>query len=167
MKLTLVAAATLALATPLQATALAQPAVADSANGADRNFVTEAIAGGNQEILQARSELKSSPNPSVKLFAQTMIHDHTEANNRIATVARGLGLPVLNWPLIQMALPGAQPASTYMRDEVAAHQHAIALFKAEAGSGSRPLAAEAGQILPILESHLEMAQHYLQTAPGS
>lgn len=163
VKLALIAMAALGIAVPLQGSASAQAPSDDSANSADRRFVSEAIAGGNQEILQARSELKSTSNASVRLFAQTMIRDHTAANAQIAAVARRLGVAVLNWPLLQMALPGAMPAASYMRNEVADHQKTIALFKAEESSGSHQLAATAGQILPVLDSHLAMAQQFVGT----
>jgi putative membrane protein len=134
----------------------------EAVNAADQQFVTQAIVGGNQEILQARAELTSTSNPSVRLFAKTMIKDHQAANAEIASLARSEGLKV---PPVSLstAMPAALPDATYMSDEVAAHQKTIALFKGEMANGSTQMATVAGQIAPTLDNHLAMAQQYERT----
>lgn len=131
-------------------------------NAADQQFVTQAIAGGEQEIAQARAELQSTTNPGVKLFARTMIKDHTAADAEIAAVARQLGLNVPK-PSPALALPAAMPDAAYMSNEVTEHQKTIALFKGEKANGSSQMATVAGEIEPTLSNHLAMAQQYVRT----
>lgn len=144
------------------APAPAQQADTDQANAADQQFVTQAIAGGNEEIAQARAELQSTSDSSVKIFAQTMIRDHTKANTQIIAQAQAMGLKAPDSSFSgQSASP--MPAAAYMRSEVADHEKTIALFKGEERNGSRQMATVAAAITPVLDNHLAMAQQYVRT----
>jgi putative membrane protein len=146
-----------------------------SPNGVDQKFITEAIQANDQEINQARAELKATNDPSVRLFAQTMIRDHTESNAQLAGAAKALGLDASSPHVVQgqnsqpAAAPGnggamAMPARAYMTQEVTDHQNAIGLYQGEASNGSaQTLKTYAADTLPILNQHLAMAQQYLST----
>lgn len=157
-------------------TASAQSATTtQEANAADQQFVTDAINGGNQEIEQAQAQLRSA-DPSVRLYAQTIIRDHTAANSQIIAEAKALGLTYPD-SRVQVSEPGetgtpppatgtsmpAMSPTAYMQQEVADHQKTIGLFKGEAANGSQRMRTVAAQSLPILQSHLAMAEQYLRT----
>lgn len=154
---------------------------------ADQNFVNQAIKANDQEIDQARAELASSNDPSVRLFAQRMINDHSSANAQIAAVAKqlklhypsshivtdhGSGQNQLNAPQNSPGSPppaanqpnaAALPPRQYMQQEVKDHQQAIALFENEAKNGQPQLRSLAADMLPELNAHLAMAQQYSNT----
>ncbi len=158
------AGAALGLCMAFQAPALAQSTGdQQQANTADQQFVTQAIDGGNEEIQQARAQLAHTSNPSVRIFAQTMVRDHSQANAEIVAVARTMGLKYPNTPPPANQLPRALPDATYMQNEVRDHQQTIALFKGEETNGSRQMATVAGHIRPILDNHLAMAQQFVRT----
>ena len=152
---------TLALfaAASLQAIAGAQ-ATGTAVTGADQQFITQAIESGDQQIAQARLELNGVTDPGVRMYAQTIIRDHTDANAELSSLAQSLGL---NVPSDTAKPTTAQPAAAYMQDEVTEHQKAIALFKGEENNGEQDIAAIASQIVPVLEKHLAMAQQYVRT----
>ncbi len=129
----------------------------------DQTFVNQAIRSGDQEIAQAQAELKGTTDPSVREFAQRIITDHTSANQQIGAMAKYLGLSTP--PLVPAAPADADmPAAAYMQQEVKDHDQAIALFKGEmANGGSSELRTAASTIVPVLETHLEMAQQYVAT----
>lgn len=166
---------------------LADPVNAQSTDGGvgtpntvDEQFVKQAIKSGDMEIDQAQAELKSNPgNPSVSLFAHTMIRDHSAANAQIAAVASNLNIPypqshietatsTSNGTPPPAAMGAdkatAMPPRSYMQQEVADHQKAIALFESEVkNGGSQQLRTAAAQALPTLKAHLAMAQQYMNT----
>ncbi len=131
-------------------------------NIVDQTFVTQAMNGGFQDIAQAQAQLQKTSNPYVRLYAQTIIRDDTNANEEIATAARQFGL---RYP--ESAPPDqttvAEPDETYMHDEVAAQEQTIGLFDGEKSNGSREMATVAGEIAPVLDNHLAMAQQFLHT----
>ncbi|MBV8529993.1 MAG: DUF4142 domain-containing protein [Candidatus Eremiobacteraeota bacterium] len=179
--------ATLALLATTLAPAIAQQNTGsqDIANSADQQFVTQALKGGGQEVDQANAQLQASSSPSVKLFAQTMIRDHTQANGQIAALAQNLGLhypkshiqtsPDIGTNAAPPAMGSPPPAVTnpkpvaamsdqaYMQQEVQDHQQTIALFENEVKNGSSQGKALAAQMLPTLKAHLAMAQQYMNT----
>jgi putative membrane protein len=149
-----------------------------SVNGVDQTFVTQAVHSNDLEIDQAKPQLNSS-NPSVRLFAQTMIRDHTSANAQLAAVAKteGLTYPTSHIQTGSMGSTGTPPPAAnsgntapamspqaYMQAQVAAHQQAIGLFQGEINNGgSQQIKTVAAQILPLIKNHLAMAQEFLRT----
>jgi putative membrane protein len=156
---------------------LAVPAFAQntSPTGVDQKFINEAIQANDQEIDQARVELRSTTDPAVRMFAQTMIRDHTQSNAQLAGAAKALGLDASSPHIVQgqntqpATAPGTggampMPARQYMTQEVTDHQNAIGLYKGEASNGSaQALKTYAADTLPTLNQHLAMAQQYLSS----
>jgi len=157
-------------------------------NAADQSFVQQAIKANDQEIDEAQAELKSTNDPSVRLFAQRMINDHTAANAQIAAVAKNFNMQYPSSHIVNDQGGGAQnqmnasqtlgsppPAAMkpdtaaamsprdYMQKEVQDHQQAIALFENEAKNGSPQFKTLAGTMLPELRAHLAMAHQYTNT----
>src|SRR4051812_46371581 len=51
-------------------------------------FVTKAAQGGMTEVALSKAASTQSSDPSVKKFAEQMIHDHQNANNELSSIAR-------------------------------------------------------------------------------
>ena len=134
---------TLALfaAASLQAIASTQ-ATGTAVTSADQQFITQAITSGDNEIAQARLELNGETDPRVRMYAQMIIRDHSDANAELSSLAQSLGLTV---PSDTTTAATAQPAATYMQVEVTDHQKAIDLFKGEESNGEQDIAAMAAR----------------------
>ncbi|MBV8490474.1 MAG: DUF4142 domain-containing protein [Candidatus Eremiobacteraeota bacterium] len=157
------ALAAIAAAIALTAPAGAQLAGNTLATAADGKFAKAAIAAGNLEIDQAHAELKSTTDASVKLYAKTVIHDHTLINAELAGTAKGAGFTIpsnLRTPGVSISY---EDPTTYMKSEVAAHEQAIAIFEKDYQNGSRQFQAITGPAIQTLKKHLAMAQQYLKT----
>ena len=155
-----------ALATAASLVLFVQPALA-VVSATDRNFVQMAGAAGLAEVADAQLALNKEPTESVKMVAGHMLNDHTLANQKLAALAHRLNVPVPNAPDpadrqamdAQRPLDGTRFMSQYLRDQQAAHEQAITLFKHEIAEGSNPqLVAFAKATLPTLEKHLKMVR---------
>jgi putative membrane protein len=160
--------------------ALASPVLAQTglgANAFDTKFVQAAMQADSTEIEQARAELQASNDPSVQLYARTIIKDHTTATSQLAALAQSLNVSYpdmhvqANTPDTMGSPPpggaAANPsmsATAYFQGQVKAHQEAILLFQNEArNGGSAQLKRFAADELPTLNAHLAMAQQYLSS----
>jgi putative membrane protein len=132
----------------------------------DEYFAMKAYAEGNVEIAKSRLALERASDADVKKFAEHMIKDHTECNNKIVELARtkGIALPttidaVHAATMARMArLSGSDFDKTYMMSQIGAHKEALLLFGHEAHKGEdSDLKALAHKTLPTLESHTKMA----------
>ena len=148
---------------------------AQGSNALDQKFVTLAMQANNMEIDQARAILTKNPNASIRLFASTMIKDHTAASSTLGAIAHGLNLTYPNShvqtgssteagtpPPATGAMMSTTTARSYMQLQVKEHTEAIALFQNEArNGGSGQLRTFAADTLPTLKAHLAMANQYL------
>lgn len=147
---------------------------ASNASLAASEFVHKASAMGNAEIKTSQMALSKSSSQAVKAFAQQMITDHTQVNQKLMALAqqKGWKSDVATQPDAKdMALgmklkmqSGASFDKAYASRQVTAHQETIALFQQEAQSGQDPALKQlATQALPKLEQHLRMAQELART----
>jgi putative membrane protein len=146
---------------------MAAPAAPPPLAGADLTFANQAAMGGLDEVQDAQIALQKATRPAVRQFAQQMATDHTQANQQLAALAqrRGVTLPTAADPQ-QVAeaqklqgLRGRAFDREYVRDQLADHRGAVALFQQEAQQGTDPeVKAWAQQTLPILQQHLQMAE---------
>ncbi|HEY1429965.1 MAG TPA: DUF4142 domain-containing protein [Candidatus Tumulicola sp.] len=146
------------------------------ANGLDTKFVQMAMQSDSTEIEQARAEMQASHNPSVQLYARTIVKDHTAASSQLAAIAQSLNISYpdshvqANTPdstgtpppaATNAATPSMSPTA-FFNGQVKAHNEAILLFQNEANNGgSAQLRRYAADTLPTLKAHLAMAQQYL------
>jgi putative membrane protein len=161
MKLLPLAVAGIAL---LGAASLAQ---AQKVAPADKSFAVKATGAGMAEVAEARIALGKTQNGDVKSFAQRMDQDHTKANDELMKIAQDerLKLPAAPTKKDQAQanklskMSGAAFDQAYIKDQLAAHQEAVALFTKESQSGKdAQLKAFAAKTLPILQEHLQMVQ---------
>jgi putative membrane protein len=144
--------------------ALAVPALAQSAD--DAKFVKTAAASGMAEVQLAQLAEQKSTNPAVKAFAQTMVRDHTAANEALKKIAdtKKIQVPTqLSDEDKQVfeklsTLSGADFDKMFVKKMVEDHTKAIQLFTQQSMEGKDPeLKAWAKGTLPILKQHKEMA----------
>ena len=152
------------------AVVLALPAftfAASTLDPTDSSFVKDAAEANLFEIQAAQIAQQKGNDPQVKTFAQTMVDDHTKANEELQSLAQQKGVTWPTSPSVgQKAKLGALNHWTksgfdhhYADDQLAAHKDAVKLFTKEStDSKDADLKAWAAKTLPTLQHHLEMAQ---------
>ncbi len=162
--LTLLSAATLALAVSLGAHA----ADAGKLSGQDKSFLKDAAEGGNAEVEGSKVALDKSGSADVKTFAQMMVDDHGKAGAELKGLADQKGVKVSDTPSMtkkaEIKLLSERKGSSFDQHYadsigVKAHQDTIKLFQKEVDKGSdADVKAWASKTLPTLQHHLEAAQ---------
>lgn len=165
----------LALAAPLAAMpGWAQSPGASTANKDQSRttapFVRNAAISDIYEIQSAELALNKATDEQTRAFAQQMIKDHTQTTNDIKSMVHS-GKVDANPPAALddkhqrkldrlKAMEPAQFTQEYHREQVIAHQDAVAMFGQYAKDGDNAtLKAWAARTLPTLKHHLEMAQN--------
>jgi putative membrane protein len=143
-----------------------QLAQAGKISAEDEEFLTKAIQAGAAEVQISQLALEKSLNEQVRGFAERMVRDHTAANQKLLSLAEAGG----NSPPTEMdqkhqaifqqlsQLSGEEFDRQYMQGQVQDHQAAVKLFGSEATQPSGPVDALAGELLPALREHLQMAE---------
>ncbi|MBI6898396.1 DUF4142 domain-containing protein [Pseudomonas putida] len=137
------------------------------------DFVDAATEAGIAEVVTGKLALDKSKDPQIKTFAQQMVTDHTQANQKLGDIARKLDISVpdeaaLTDKVKKMILQWRDESfdRSYVNNQVEAHEKAVTLFKKEASSSDKPeLKAFASETLPKLEEHLKHAKE-LQATHG-
>lgn len=127
-------------------------------------FLASAAAAGEFEIEAARLAVSKASDPEVKAFAETMLADHTKAQEEMLAAAKAdkveIAKPSMDGDQAGM-LERMRPAEgeafdrLYVETQVAAHQRAIALFEGYQ-EGDTQLHAFVRKALPVLKHHQEM-----------
>lgn len=135
-------------------------------SSADQNdFSKKAAEGGMAEVELSKLAVTKAQNAEVKKFAQTMITDHTKANEELKALAakKSVTLPAdLDAAHKSMmdklkGMSGAEFDKAYVDAMVNDHNSAVELFKKQAGDDSDgDLKAFAAKTLPTLEGHQKM-----------
>ncbi len=130
-----------------------------------------AMAGSSDqfEIQSSQLALQASQNPAVRNMANMLIADHTRSTQMLMAAAQSAGLspppPALLPPhqamLDQLRAAGSGPAfdQAFQQIQLQAHQEALALHQNYSAQGDVPaLRTVAGQIVPVIQMHLQHAQ---------
>ena len=136
------------------------------------DFVRDAAIGGMFEI-QSSELAKAKASGATITFADTMIKDHTKANDELKALVQNVAvkepLPTALDASHQKMLDqlkgesGAHFARTYADDQVSAHKDAVSLFDRYAKGGDNDALKQwASKTLPILRHHLSMAEDLRQ-----
>jgi putative membrane protein len=127
------------------------------------NFWTKAAQGGMAEVELAKLALQKSQNADVKKFAQTMVTDHTKANNELKTLAakKSVVLPTdIGSHKSTMddlsKLSGADFDKAYVDAMVEDHEEDVDLFDDNTDNSDADIKAFTTKTLPTLKSHLEI-----------
>ena len=129
-------------------------------------FIERARAGNAFEIESSRMALEKATQPALKNYARTMIDDHTRADQKLVSIARGMGQapdqnvqmePKQRRQLEALAkASGAEFDKLYASDQLEAHQMAVQLYQTYADQGSdEKMRQFASTTLPTLQRHLE------------
>jgi putative membrane protein len=130
--------------------------------GLDQIFAAAAAASNLSEVAMARIAVARGSADEVKLFAQSMIADHSKANNELIALAtsKAMGVPMSleiqdrASEAVLLGKTGDDFDKAYAHQQLAAHMGAVALFEAEAERGRDPqLRAWAAKMLPTLRDH--------------
>lgn len=133
----------------------------------DKTFIHQAALSGMAEVQEGQLAAAKAARSAVKQFGQQMVTDHTPVNQQLAQLAQSKGVtPPTDLDPAHAAIlarlqreRGVSFDRDYMRNQIADHQAAVALFQRESAEGTDPdLKSFAGQTLPTLQSHLEEAQ---------
>jgi putative membrane protein len=163
--LALIASCTVTAALYAQAPASSSPqTAAESPNAA---FVQQAGQGGLAEVELSKLAVTSAKSSEVRSFAEKMVHDHTENNKQLATIAAHENIRIPEAPDSEHAQLrdklAAEHGTAFDRDYVDAmradHQKMADLLKSsQATVNTEELRTFIKKTLPVVESHLRMAQ---------
>lgn len=178
LKLAVLGAAALAIPLMAQESPPAPPAVAafslaNTPAERDRRYALHAHEGDIYEIEASRLAIQRSRDRQIRFFAQAMINHHTRSMNELARLARSAtrtSAADLSEPKSQMldtlrSSSAAEFDANYVQGQIAAHEEALALYRAYLATGSDSrLRAFAGQGVPLVEQHLVTARSLRTTA---
>ena len=151
------------LAAALLLGAVSSPAFAQMP---DQEFVNKAAVGGMFEIQSSRAVLDGGANSAeIERFAQTMIEDHSRANETLKAIAADEDLTVpgdldeKHSAMLEKIESAESMAATYAEVQVTAHQETVDLFEQYTSEGGNDaLVSFAEETLPTLREHLDMAR---------
>jgi putative membrane protein len=142
----------------------------------DSRLVTSAAEGGLAEVKLGELAKQKGSNQTVTTFGEQMVKDHTEAKNKLKSVASSKGLTIpdsLNAKDQALydrlsKLSGSQFDRAYINAMVKDHEEDVAEFRRISRTAKDPdIRNFASQTLPALEHHLEMAQQAQQLLGAS
>ncbi len=148
----------------------AQQGQQDQITAEDQEFLATAIQAGLAEVQLAELALERAQDEQVRNFAERMIEDHTAANEQLVSLAETAGMTPPTEPDPQhqalhqelSELSGEEFDRRYMASQVEDHRTAVELYSTEATQPTGPVDELAGQLLPTLREHLEMAEQISQ-----
>jgi putative membrane protein len=131
-------------------------------------YVTMAAASDMFEIQSSQMALSRAQSQGVRDYAQMLVTHHTQTTQQLMAAAQASGMappaPMLP-PPVQRMLDQLQQASTadfdrvYIRQQIPAHQIALALHRNYAARGDTPaLRTVAASAVPIVQQHLDRAR---------
>jgi putative membrane protein len=133
----------------------------------DMEFATKAAQGGLKEVKFGELAQQQGARDEVKQFGERMVDDHGKANDQLKQIAQnnGIELPQQLSDEDQQKYAELQQKSgdefdqAYTDEMVSDHEKDIAEFQEYVDEGKDPdLTTFAGQSLPMLKEHLQLAQ---------
>jgi putative membrane protein len=148
----------------MASTILALPVIALAADKSpDADFFKQAAQAGMAEVEAGTLAQEKGSSAAVKDFGAMMVKDHTAANDKLKSIAAGENVDLPSGTSVKdkatkaklEVLSGDAFDKAYIKNQVAAHRQAVALFRKESASGQDAQAkAFAASTLPKLKSHL-------------
>lgn len=139
---------------------------AQSVSDVDTKFVNEAAEAGTAEVEFGKLAEKKAASDTVRQFANQMVKDHTEANDKLKQIAEAKGLrvntelsPRHKKELAKLEkLSGADFDKEYMESQRTDHKKVVSLFKKQSEKGvDSDLKNFAATTLPVVEHHKKKA----------
>ena len=132
----------------------------------DLDFIKNAAIGGMAEVELGKLAQQRAHSPDVKSFGDRMVHDHSRADDQLATIAKERGVAVpqqLDGEHTQMrdrlaTMQGEAFDRAYIRMMVADHDKDLKAFRQEAQRGQdREVKRFARETLAMIEQHDRLA----------
>ena len=133
-------------------------------------YVELAASSDMFEIQSSQIALSRARTPEMRSFAEMMVGDHSNTSQQLMAAATASGLPPMTPRLLPMhaqmlarlqARSGADFDVEYGRQQLMAHQQAVALHSNYAARGDTPaLRAVASAAVPIVTRHLAMVRQW-------
>jgi putative membrane protein len=134
-------------------------------------YVQMAASSDMYEIQSSQIALSKAQNPLVRQFAQMMVNDHTNTTQQLMAASQAAGLPPMSpmmMPMharmvaeLQAAPSGAGFDRIYARQQLMAHQQALALHSNYAARGDTPaLRSVAAAATPVVRRHLDLVRRW-------
>jgi putative membrane protein len=135
----------------------------------DEHFVADAAQTNIAEVNAGHLAVQKGTSPAIKQLGQTLITDHTRAEDQLQQIAQQKGLQLPDTPnqeqqamakRLSRAKQGRAGFDTaFAKDMVEGHQKAVSEFKQEAQTTKDPaLRSYAENTLPVLQKHLQMSE---------
>lgn len=154
----------LALAAMIRTQAAAQTPIPPSSP----DFAAAAAQSDQYEIHASQDALAQSHDPRIRAFAEQMIQDHTKTIDHMKEAAEASAmappLPSMSSDQSMMlyglqSLRGERFDRAYIKQQILAHQQALAITQSYATSGADQNLRKAAQSsLPVIQHHLDMAE---------
>ncbi|WP_028079835.1 DUF4142 domain-containing protein [Solimonas soli] len=129
----------------------------------EKDFFESAASANMFEVASSRLALTKASDPALKQFAQKMIDDHTQASQKLETLAKSknvtlpttlLGRHQKMLDTLQEDKAGKEFDDDYREQMVASHKEAVSLFDQTAKKAKDPdVKSFAMQMLPKLQAH--------------
>ncbi|HRK30447.1 MAG TPA: DUF4142 domain-containing protein [Tepidisphaeraceae bacterium] len=142
-------------------------------NAGDRLFVLCASKANTAEVEMARRAMQKTQDPEIKRVAQTLIDDHTKANEKLSKVASELNVqPITSLPTgkqteaeVLFSLPNEQFNKAYLSHLKACHAAAISKYQDQVAlSQNSAVKNYAQETLTHLNHHNQMISQAAQQA---
>lgn len=145
----------------------ATAAVAADVPEKTQDFIDKVTVSNKFEIDTSKLAQEYGKDPAVKSFADQMIADHGKAGEEFKAALKEAGIEppsetldvshTAKYAKLRIFTTESGFDAAYVKEQVAAHDDAVALFKDYGANGPTPaLTAFAEKTLPTLEHHLEM-----------
>ncbi len=133
-------------------------------------YVRIAASSDMYEIQSSQLALSKAQNASIRGFAEMMVRDHTNTTQQLAAAATAAGVGAPPQSMLPLhadmvarlqARSGADFDREYARQQLMAHQQAVALHTNFAARGDAPaLRTVAAAAVPIVTQHLNMVRQW-------
>lgn len=135
------------------------------------------MAADQFEIQSSQIALAKTYNSDIRNYAQMLINDHTQLSSQVAAAAAASGLaapiPVLSADQqrmlneLQASPAGSSFDMLFLKDQIMAHEMALALHSNYASAGDTPaLRAVAASAVPTVSMHLNSAEQFMVAMGG-
>jgi len=142
-----------------QSKSTASPAAAPALSAKDKSFMKEAAMGGMMEVDMGKMAQQKGKSPEVKKIGDTMVADHTKANNELMGIAKKKGVDLSKEKPKSHSMGDANFDKDYINMMVKDHEKDLAAFQAEAKDGSdADVKAFASKTSAVIKKHLDMVK---------
>jgi putative membrane protein len=125
----------------------------------DKAFMKEAAMGGMMEVDMGKMAQKQGKSADVKKIGDTMVADHTKANNELMAIAKKKGVDLSSAKAPSHSMNDANFDKEYVDMMVKDHEKDLAAFQAEAKNGSdADVKAFASKTSAVIKKHLDMVK---------